>query len=156
MCIWGIAQTSDILNPATVLADKDDVRAVEWVSEHTPADARFFLNTTPWQGQVYRGTDGGWWILPLTGRQTLPPPVVYTWGAPDYVKQMTGLAEQASKISACGPEFWSIVREAHLDYAYLHAGLGKLSPAALQNCPGAGLAYQSGDVSIFHLTPPGS
>jgi hypothetical protein len=37
---------------------------------------------------AWRGADGGYWIMPLTGQQTIPPPMAYTWGDPDVAFQM--------------------------------------------------------------------
>jgi hypothetical protein len=151
-CCWGAVQTGDILNPSTVFADRDDLAAIQWIRENTPSATRFFVNDTPWQSATYRGVDGGWWILPLTGRQTLLPPVAYAWGTRDYINQINGWAKRASQVSGCTPEFWSLVQDGQLDYAYLHAGMGSLQPEKLTGCAGAEVVYHSGTVWIFHLT----
>ncbi len=153
LCVWGVIETRDILNSSTLLADTEDVTAVQWVAAHTPADAHFLLNDTYWQGNVYRGVDGGWWIQPLTGRETVPPPVVYTWGKRDYVQQMTGWAKQASQLTACGAEFWRLVREAQIGYLYLHDGKGGMKPQVMSGCAGLEPVYQAGEVWIYRVTP---
>jgi hypothetical protein len=154
-CAWGIAQTGDILNPSTIFADQADLKAIHWIQDNTATSARFFVNTTPWQGVSYRGVDGGWWILSLTGRQMLLPPVVYAWGTKEYVQRITDLAQRASQVNGCTAEFWALVKEDNLDYAYLHVGQGSLHPDQLQGCPGVKDVYQSDEVWIFQLTPPG-
>ena len=62
-------------------------------------------------------------------------------------------SERTSQVSKCGPEFWSLVREARLDYVYLHTGEGALQPRELEACPGVEPVHHEGDVWIFQLTP---
>ncbi|MEM3486074.1 MAG: hypothetical protein QXI12_10690, partial [Candidatus Methanomethyliaceae archaeon] len=55
-----------------------DARAMEWVQNNTPADARFLVNTFFAYGDsVIVGSDGGWWLPFLTRRQTNLPPINY-------------------------------------------------------------------------------
>jgi hypothetical protein len=134
-----------------VIATQSDKLALEWVGQNLPADARFYINTTPWQGGIYRGVDGGWWMLPLTGRQTLLPPVVYAWGTPDYVAQVNDWASQASHITGCTAEFWQLVQSSGVDYIYLHSGVGALQPSGLTSCPGIQPVYQVEGVYIYKI-----
>ncbi|MDD5370595.1 MAG: hypothetical protein PHQ40_16045, partial [Anaerolineaceae bacterium] len=134
LCVWGVLETRDILNPSTILVDREDLAAIQWVQANTPQDARFFINTVPWQGVSRRGVDGGWWLLPLTGRQTELPPVIYDWGIKDYVSQVRDWADRAGDLTSCSAQFWNLMVDAHLKYVYLHQGLGSLQPDALQSC----------------------
>jgi hypothetical protein len=150
---WGARTTRNIINPVTLLADAADRQALEWVQANTPVEARFFINTTPWQGSVYRGVDGGWWILPLTGRQTLLPPVVYSWGEFDYVNQINDWASLANQIKSCSVEFWKLVADARLDYIYIHQQKGSLQPEGLAGCPRLKVVYQQQGVWIYRVNP---
>ena len=85
LSLWGVRETGSILNATTVFVTPADVAALNWVQQNTPADARFLINTTSWQGPVYRGVDGGYWLQPYSGRSTLLPPVVYDWGTAEYL-----------------------------------------------------------------------
>jgi hypothetical protein len=149
LCLWGLLETRNIVNPVTVIATQSDKLAVTWVDQNLPAQARFYINTTLWQGKVYRGVDGGWWILPLTGRQTLLPPVIYTWGTPDYIAQVNDWASQASQITSCSAEFWQLVQASRVDYIYIHEGVGALQPDGLASCPGIKPVYQVEGVDIY-------
>ncbi len=151
LCVWGAVETRDILNPATILATPADHQALVWIQEHVPPGARFFINVTPWQGGIYRGVDGGWWILPMTGRWSLLPPVVYAWGTPDYIKSINDLAAKASSLKTCSSGFWEIVRQAELTHVYLRQGVGSLQPGNLTGCQGISLVYQQNGVSIYTL-----
>jgi hypothetical protein len=76
---WGVWTWQSIIRPDTILANHDDLAAITWVSSHTPTTARFLVNTVGWLGNVDRGADGGWWLLPLANRQVSTPPVLYTY-----------------------------------------------------------------------------
>lgn len=150
---WGIKETRNIINPVTVFAVEQDVRALDWVREHTEPEARFFINVTPWQGTAYRGVDGGYWLTPYTGRGTLLPPVFYGWGAPEYVAQITDWAQRATKIAGCTADFWALASEANLTHVYLREGQGSLQPAALAECPRLRPIYQEEGVTIYEILP---
>jgi len=148
---WGGWQTWDILNSSTVFADQTDLEALDWVRENTPPDARFMINTTPWMGRTYRGVDGGYWLLPYTGRQTILPPVMYTYGSQDYVGQIEEWAEQTARLTTCDDDFWRLVEEFDASYLYLHQGRGILQPDGLAACPRVVNIYRRGGVHIYEI-----
>jgi hypothetical protein len=79
---WGLVETRVVVRPDTVLATEADHAVLAWVAAQTPPDATFLVDVKPWMG-VWRGADGGWWIMPFTGRRTVLPPLAYTWGPPE-------------------------------------------------------------------------
>lgn len=149
--IWSSWQTRNILNSETVFIDQADRDALDWVRENTPPDARFMLNTTAWMGRTYRGVDGAYWLLPYAGRQTILPPVMYTYGASQYVAQIEKQAEQTSKLTTCDEVFWTLVDDFKATYVYLHSGRGSLQPDALANCAQLVNVYRHGDVAIYEI-----
>ena len=151
LCLWGLRETRDILNPVTILATAPDHQAIDWIQANLPQNARFFINVTPWMSQVYRGVDGGWWILTLTGRWQLLPPVVYAWGDPAYIKQVNDWAAKASAIKSCSADFWDLVRQARLNYIYLRKDAGALQPDGLNGCQGIAPVYQQNGVFIYAI-----
>ena len=154
LCIWGVGETRSIVNPDTVLATNADVEAIRWLERNTPAGARFLINVTRWQYNIYRGTDGGWWILPLTGRQTILPPVLYVLGDKSYVSEVNVLTEQASSLKGCTPDFWDLVRKARITHIYLGSQKGSLRPEGLAECPGVDLLYAANGVHIYRVQRP--
>lgn len=82
--LWRAPAFQSVVNQDTIIATADDMAAVRWAASGTPANARFLTNTSGWLGPVDRGSDGGWWLLPVAGRQVSTPPVVYTY-APDAI-----------------------------------------------------------------------
>jgi len=150
---WSFPLSSDIINPTTVLVTEDDLAALNWIRENTPEDARFYINTTHWQNSVYRGVDGGGWILPYTGRWALVPTVFYGF-SPDKEQSLNlrDWGEAVSEISTCSDAFWDIVEEAELDYVYIREGVGNLQKEGLWGCEGANLKFSNEDVNIYNIT----
>ncbi len=153
LALWGIWETADIVNPVTVLANSADVKALKWVNENMPPSARFFINATPWQGTILRGTDGGYWIMPYTGRFTVVLPVAYAFGDSEDVQRFLDWSKRASEITGCDQTFWSLVKDARLDAVYIHDGQGSLQRQSLESCRGVDKIYDREGVSIYKLTP---
>jgi len=157
LSVGGAWQNARAVNPETILATRSDLEALEWIKTHTPEDARFFVNTTNWGFDVYRGVDGGGWILPITGRWSLAPTIFYPMGADrDFVRSVTELGMRASSITECGDDFWLLVNDASLDYLYIKEGVGGLQPDDLISCDGVDQLINIEDVHIYLITKPGN
>jgi hypothetical protein len=150
---WGYPLSSDIINPVTVLVTETDVKALAWVRQNTPEDARFFINTAHWQNGVYRGVDGGGWLLPFTGRWALVPTVFYGFSPDvDLREQLRGWGEDAGDITTCSDAFWALVEEAELDWIYIREGVGSLQPEGLEGCAGIREVYGEDGVWIYRIS----
>ncbi len=153
LLLWGARETRSVVNPVTVFVTQGDVQALNWVREHTAPDARFFINSTLWMGPIYRGVDGGFWLLPYTGRGSLVPPVIYNWGPSTYDQQVQDWADRSSKLTGCTPDFWRLMRDANLSYIYIHQGVGNLQPGMLSECARLQEVYADQDVFIYKVIP---
>jgi len=154
LCViaWGGWLTRDVINDQTVLAREEDLRALAWIEENTPQEARFLVNTTGWGFGVYRGVDGGAWILPITGRWSLAPTIFYPFGAEkDFVRVVNDWGARASRLSGCGADFWALVEEARLSHVYLREGVGSLKAEALEGCEGVKEVYDVDGVSVWKV-----
>jgi len=151
--IWSFPLSSDIVNPVTVLVTEDDIEALDWIRENTPEDARFFINTTYWQNDVYRGVDGGGWLLPYTGRWAVVPTVFYGF-SPDieHVSELRNLGKTASEIDGCSSKFRHLIESAGIHWFYIHLDQGALQPDGLLKCENVSIAYQNSKVWIFQIT----
>ena len=109
------------------------------------------INTTGWMENIYRGVDGGYWLLSYTGRQAILPPVMYTYAASQFVAQTEEWAEQSSKLTTCDAVFWKLVDEFDASYLYLRLGQGSLQPGALVNCSQLVNVYRRGGVLIYEI-----
>ncbi|MEZ4714387.1 MAG: hypothetical protein R3A44_44815 [Caldilineaceae bacterium] len=138
LLFWGMGSTRNIVRPETVIATAADVAAIEWLAANTPADATFLIDAAPWQG-FWRGVDGGWWITPLTGRRTTPPPIAYGW-SPLSITQRYNAPPQRLFALTHGPpadycwRLLTLMQDARADYYYT-----RLFPP--QNCRALALIY---------------
>jgi uncharacterized membrane protein len=149
LALWGAWGLRDVVNPATVIATPADVAAIAWVSQHTSPDARFLINAAPWLG-TGRGADGGWWLLPLAGRWTSTPPVLYDYGPADYVRETRARTRQLLDF-APGQEqaLYELIDRDQISYIYLGANPKPITPDAFPASQGFEKVYEQGGVTIF-------
>lgn len=147
---FGAYGNYDAVNDSTILTDLSDKSALEWIKQHTPEDARFFVNTTYWGHGIYRGVDGGGWILPSTGRWSIAPTIFYQFGDDSLeTKNWTDWSKRASIVSVCEKDFWEIVQEAELNYLYVRQGTTGIQEETLLTCNGLHRLYNNESVSIW-------
>ncbi len=151
---WGLRESCSVLNPVTLIADKIDRAALDWVTQNVPATGKFYINTAHWQSGAYRGVDGGAWIIPYTGRGALLPPISYMWTDEEEYTQINAWAAKTAQLEGCTPDFWQMVREAGLTHVYLRQGRGTLQPDMLADCPRLRVIYSEGGVWIYEILLP--
>lgn len=153
--VGGTWQNARAVNAETILATRSDLDALDWIKTHTPEDARFFVNTTYWGYEIYRGVDGGGWILPITGRWSLAPTIFYPMIADqEYIQSVRDMGMRASTITECGEDFWLLVNDAEIDYLYIKEGMGSLRPEALISCDGINQLINIDGVHIYLISQP--
>jgi len=152
---WGAVETRSIINPQTVFTSRADISAIQWIKSNVPSDARFLINATYWQTSIYRGVDGGYWLLPLTGIFTVPPPVAYYWGDLENITVMIDLSKNVSELKTCDDAFWKDVETGMITYIYLKEGVGSLQATGLQPCDGLVPVYSGEGVTVIHVTQMG-
>jgi hypothetical protein len=155
IALLGTWQLRSVINPLTVLAEDADVRAIEWAAQHTPPDARFLVNTTHWLNGAHRGTDGGWWLLPLAGRDVTTPPALYIYGGAAYKGQVEALNQRIAQVQPTEPDqLRQVIRDEHIDYVYVGAKPGgPLRSDLLFGDPAFTPVYDEDGVTIFQVNP---
>jgi len=150
--LWGAWQMLPIVNPGTVLATRDDMAAMEWIRDHIPAEAKFLINLRYWQGGTYVGTDGGYWISLLTGRDTVLPPAIYIYGSAEYVKGINDLAAAISAAESLDAEnIRQLLRDNGVTHVYVGARGGRITPQMLMDSVHYRAVYSNGAVWIFQF-----
>ncbi len=154
--LWGTNQWRTIVRPDTVLAGTADLAAIAWAARATPPDARFVVGTVGWLYDVDRSADGGWWLLPLAGRQVSTPPVVYNYGASGDVaaikRDTAWLRDHGASASA--EELVAFMRERGYNYVYTSERPGALRAEPLRQTSLFERVYEGGGVAIFRLRAP--
>ncbi len=160
LLLWGARSATafqSVVNDGTVFAKPAELAAVAWVAANTPPDARFAINTAGWLFDVPRGTDAGWWLLPLAGRQTSTPPVIFKYGSPSYIKatqqESLWLRDAAHDLAPDALADWMAARG--LSYAYATAEDDHLlTTARLAASPRFVEVYRNEAAAIFKLATP--
>ncbi len=126
LILMGAYGSIGIVNPITTLFNREDQDAIAWINRNTSANDIVLINSFLWSGQ-YTPSDGGGWIGPLTGRNTVFP----------------SSKEEFTSIQA-------IIDIKKVRYVYLGRGYGQLKPSAFQNSDFK-LVYQSGGINIYKV-----
>ncbi len=162
LALWGFPQRMSDLDPTHhALVTRPDVRAATWIQEHTAAEARFLINSTSaYAGTVFLGTDGGWWLPLLAGRQNTIPPMTYgqeLGPESDYRQQVNQLAQSVRQYGLDDPGVLDQLREQGVTHVYLGQQQGSvfnvdgqiIQPEQLMASDDFELVYHQDRVWIF-------
>ncbi len=149
--LFGIHHQVTILNPQTILAHPQDAVGLEWMAANLPANARVGVSAWRWLGTSWAGSDGGAWLLPLTGLASTTPPADYIYG-PALAQEVTLFNEQASQVedwSAPAAARW--LREQGITHLFVGVRGGFLDPAELGRNPALRLLFARDGVFVFEV-----
>jgi hypothetical protein len=173
--IWGARWQSGVLNPgAYALLSPADLKAAAWVSQNTPANARFLINAFPsYGGTLAAGSDAGWWLPLLAGRQTTLPPLPYgsergvgdslavytsTVGMWEVLRGAPILDVAPRKVVLSSAESLAVLRRNAVTHVYIGAesaperdGIDHIDADALRTSASFALIYERDGVLIFAL-----
>lgn len=141
----------NLLNPTTILLRQADRPALEWVQANLPPEARIAINPFLWGYGAYAGQDGGYWISPITGRQTLPPIVTYNLGERDLIDSVNATSQAMLNYGKDPQQLYQVLQVHSIDYVYLGRRGGAISPQALSESELFRLRYHQDGVWIFEL-----
>jgi hypothetical protein len=147
----GARQLIPILNPVTILSRNADLPAIDWISEHISQNETIVINPFAWGYGLFAGNDGGYWISPLSGRGSLPPPVLYGLGSG--IKQINQQIQEIISISEDPTKFWEFLTSHQLHYVYSGARGGVIPPEKLASSGLFNVLYHQDGVWIFKVKP---
>jgi hypothetical protein len=151
LALIGAQKLLPILNPATLLFRQADRQAIAWIDQNLPPGEQFLINPFLWGYGLYAGQDGGYWITPLSGRRTLPPPVLYGLGNPGDVSEITQASRQALDKGKDPAGLYALLMQHRINYVFTGERGGAISPAALHKSPLFETLYHQDGVWIFRL-----
>lgn len=136
--IGSASRVHDIVVEGHALVTRPDLRAMTWIQEHTPPDAKFLVNSFPAYGNsLIVGSDAGWWLPLLAGRQTNLPPVNYSSEAgpfPQYREWINFLSEEVETKGVGDPTVQQMLSERGIGYVYIGQLDGEVNSGG-QNLP---------------------
>jgi hypothetical protein len=147
----GARQLIPILNPVTILSRNADLPAIEWVSEHIPENETIVINPFAWGYGLYAGNDGGYWISPLSGRLTLPPPVLYGLGS--NVNQINQRTQELMSVGTDPSKLWGFLISQQIHYVFIGLRGGLIPPEKLISSGLFDVLYHQDGDWIFRVIP---
>ncbi len=164
--MWGARQRLgdvDIASHALVLSP--DLRAFQWVQDNLPAEARFLVNAhLTFYDTASVGTDGGWWLPLLAGRQTTIPPMNYSFEQEPWPGYRDWINDLYKQIQAKGIDHPDVIQELHqrgVTHVYIGQQQGQVSffgqfnfdMQALESSPNYHPVYSQDRVRIYEVLP---
>jgi len=147
----GAKQLVAIINPITILSRNADLQAIDWVSKNIPENETIVINPFAWGYGLYAGSDGGYWISSLSGRATIPPPVLY--GSGSGVNEINQQSQQIITLSPEPSALWEFLSSQQLHYIYTGAKGGVISPEKLASSGFFRVLYHQDGVWILSVKP---
>ncbi len=134
-----------------------DLKAMQWIRDNTPEDAKFLVNSlTAFGGHTVVGDDAGWWIPYFTGRRTTVPPATYgmeTSEDPSYPERVEAFYRDITARPLDTPEAAQVLRANGVTHIYVGAAGGELlNPRTLRQSSFYHLLYERDGVMILDLT----
>ena len=149
--LFGLRQQITILNAATILARAPDEPGLAWLDENLPQQATVAVNSWLWLGNTWAGSDGGAWIVPLTGRASTTPPADYIYDR-DLAQQVSQFNEAVNEWSNWSdPAAAQWLKEQGVSHIYVGKKGGHFEPDALARNPEMRQLYGSDGVFIFEI-----
>ncbi|MFN5678498.1 MAG: hypothetical protein ACK48C_15275 [Roseiflexaceae bacterium] len=149
LTLANVESIQHVVRDDTILVTHADRDALTWINATLPRDAVIATNSTGWMWRVDRGSDGGWWALPLTGRMVTTPPVLYTYGDDAWVAQVSATTHETSTMDGSAAQVVAFVQN-HPEVTHIYASeRGVMKPSVLQGQAAVQALYTSGDVTIY-------
>lgn len=147
--LFGVHYQAGILNDNTLLVQPSDLHGLTWINDHAPPDARIAHNSWLWLDNIWAGSDGGAWILPLTGRFSITPPIDHVYNRDGFART-TAYNTAAKEIDDWGsPEANILLENFGITHIFVGVRSGGLDPAELDKNPNWKLVYQNGGTFVF-------
>jgi hypothetical protein len=123
-----------ILNPITMLFRETDRPALAWIEENIPPDETVLINPFWWGYGLCAGSDGGYWIVPMAGRKTMPPPALYgISNTKENIQQVTDICTQVLDHGADPQTLHDDLASTGINYVYAGGRGGVLYPQQMVN-----------------------
>ena len=143
------------VEPYRYFLTNEDVTAMSWIRENTPADAVFAVNTYFWMPSAPHGADGGYWIPYFAERQTTAGMMINHLGPSEYLEMVIRRSQLVERVESGDAMALQELRANGVTYIYVGArphftGDG-LSRATLLQMDALNLVYDEGGVAIFAI-----
>lgn len=157
------ARIGDVRTASHAMITRPDLRAMAWIQENTPEDARFLVNSfSAYGGSVVVGSDGGWWLPLLAHRANTVPPLNYGTEQgqdPRYRELVNEVTAQIKQVEIDSPTMLKLLKERGVTYVYIGQQQGRvnyggphvLDPEAMKRSEPYWPVYHHDRVWVFEI-----
>lgn len=143
------------------MVTRPDLHAMAWIRENTPPDSRFLVEGFRVYGFSAVGSDAGWWLPLLAGRENTMPPQYALMNEqpsdPDYSNQVVSLIRQFEEAEPQAQDSLEMLCQWGITHVYIGQGQGQVSagkyqlfkPAEFTSSPHFRMVYHQDRVFIF-------
>ena len=155
LSLIGVDSISRIVEPGAPYVLAQDLPAVRWVSNHTPADALFMVNTFSFDfmPEYVIGSDAGGWLPVLAKRRAVTAPMTYPIersqieGYPQQIRQLADLSGDLAT-----PRAVEKLRSLGVTHVFVGQRGGPIQVDKLLASPDYELLYHDNGVYVFRLS----
>lgn len=108
-----------------------DIKAMQWIKQNTPEDAKFLVNSfLAYNDTTSVGSDGGWWLQYLTLRPSTQPPINYgseTTTASDFTQSIKALTATIQENGVTNPKSWDLLLKNEVTHIYIGQKHGRVN-----------------------------
>jgi len=145
------------IDPRWAYITRDDVKAMRWIAQATPSQAKFAVNTYNFlfAPRFVIGIDAGYWIPLLAQRRTMTVPMIYA----SERASNPGLAESLVDLHALGghlatDEAIAFLRAQGVEYVFIGSNGWLIGEAELATSPQYELVFSQGRAAVYTLVGP--
>ena len=137
IAVWHLPAQLAIIQPQHIMVTQPDLRAMAWIEQNTPANARFLVEGfSIMDGVQAVGADAGWWLPLLAGRaNTMPPQYAMLnerAAPPDYTWQIVELVKTIESQSVQAPAVQQMLCDLDVTHVYIGQRQGEVGFDVLQ------------------------
>jgi len=163
LSFYGARERLTTIDPQFGLVTKPDLVAMAWIREHTLLESKFWVNSmSAFGNSVIVGTDAGWWLPYLTGRQNTVPPISYATEVTNPLNlnvQLREFYQETQQVNLTPYNLWQTLKRHSVTHVYIGQRQGKvgnntetpISPIQLEESGLYQTIYQHDHVWIFAL-----
>jgi hypothetical protein len=138
VALWGAWGQRAVVRPGEyAMVTRPDLRAMDWIPQNLPENSRFLVEGfTIYDGYSAVGSDAGWWLPLVSGRENTMPPQYALMNErpfqPDYTSRIVELVAHLEKHSLNTSDGRSQLCDLSITHVYIGQAQGRVSASRYQ------------------------
>lgn len=137
LAVWSLGKQLSVIDPSYMMVNQPDIHAMDWIRENTPNEAHFLVEGLQiYDGYSAVGTDAGWWIPLLAGRENTMPPQYAMLNEvpfdPQYTQNIVNLVDTLEDYELSSDEALHALCDHDITHIYIGQGQGQVGKGVPQ------------------------